>query len=179
MSQNNSLILKLTHIVTWIAFIGLCINAGTIITSYVFSTFVNPGATSKLMLGLDLTALRAEGKVEYHVMVLGIIIVTVLEATLFYKLIQMFQKIDFQRPFHEIIGKLILHMSVISLFVGILSKQLTGFAGNYLKPGLSLPHLQEYIGHGDAFLFFAGILFVIATIFKKGIELQTENELTV
>jgi hypothetical protein len=70
-------------------------------------------------------------------------------------------------------------MSVISLFVGILSKQMTGFAEHYIGKGISFPKLSEHIGHGDAFLFFAGILFVISTIFKKGIELQTENELTV
>lgn len=179
MAQQNSWILKVTHVLTWIAFVGLCINAGTILTSYIVAAFINPAAVKNLMLGLDFSALRAEGVVEYNVMVWGIIIVTILQATLFYKLIQMFQKIDFQRPFHDSIGKLILHMSLISLFVGILSKQLTGFAGHYLTRGLSLPRLTEYIGHGDAFLFFAGILFVIATIFKKGIELQNENELTV
>ena len=179
MAQQNTWILKLTHVLTWIVFIGLCVNAGTILTSYALSAFVNPAAASNLMLGLDLSALRAVGKVEYHIMVWGIIAVTVLEATLFYKLLQMFTKIDFQRPFRESIGKLILHMSVISLFVGILSKQMTGFAEHYIGKGISFPKLSEHIGHGDAFLFFAGILFVISTIFKKGIELQTENELTV
>lgn len=179
MAQQHSWILKLTHVLTWIVFIGLCVNAGTILTTYLLSSFVNPAAASNLMLGLDLSALRSAGKVEYHIMVWGIIAVTVLEAMLFYKLLQMFTKIDYQRPFRESIGKLILHMSVISLIVGILSKQLTGFANHYISKGISFPKLSDHIGHGDAFLFFAGILFVISTIFKKGIELQTENELTV
>ena len=179
MAQQNSWVLKLTHVLTWIVFIGLCVNAGTILTSYTVSSFVNPAAASNLMLGLDLSALRSAGKVEYHIMVWGIIVVTVLEASLFYKLLQMFMKIDFQHPFQETIGKLILHMSVISLIVGVLSKQMTGFAEHYISKGISFPKLFQHIGHGDVFLFFAGILFVIATIFKKGIELQTENELTV
>lgn len=179
MAQQNTWILKVTHVLTWIVFIGLCVNAGTILTSYLLSSFVNPAAAANLMLGLDLSALRASGEVEYHVMVWGIIAVTVLEATLFYKLLQMFSKIDFHRPFQERIGKLILHMSVISLFVGILSKEMTGFAERYINKGMSFPKLADHIGHGDPFLFFAGILFVIATIFKKGIELQEENELTV
>lgn len=179
MSTNTNWILKVTQVLTWIVFIGLSIKAGTVITSYIVSVVVNPVASANLMLGLDLSQLRSHGVVEYHIMVWGIVLVTVLQATLFYKLIQVFQKINFLNPFHETIGKLILHMSLIALFTGILSKMLTGFADHYMKRGLQMPHLMEYIGMGDAYLFFAGILFVIATIFKKGIELQKENELTV
>jgi hypothetical protein len=40
------------------------------------------------------------------------------------------------------------------------------------------PELTEKISLGD-FLFLAGVVFVLAQIFKKGIEIQLENELTV
>jgi len=38
-------------------------------------------------------------------------------------------------------------------------------------------HLR--LGGADVWLFMGGILFFIAQIFKRGIEIQTENELTV
>ena len=38
---------------------------------------------------------------------------------------------------------------------------------------------QLRIGSGDVWLFMAVVLIVIAEIFKKGIELQNENDLTV
>ena len=36
-----------------------------------------------------------------------------------------------------------------------------------------------HLGGADVWLFMAVILFIIAQIFKRGIEIQTENELTV
>jgi len=35
---------------------------------------------------------------------------------------------------------------------------------------MNFPNLIEHIGLGDAFLFFAGILFFISVLYKKGTE---------
>jgi hypothetical protein len=48
-----------------------------------------------------------------------------------------------------------------------------------MSQGLTFPRLFEHINSGDTFIFFAGILFFISILFKKGIELQTENDLTI
>jgi hypothetical protein len=48
-----------------------------------------------------------------------------------------------------------------------------------MKRGVELRGLHRYLGGTGEFLFLAGIVFVIAQIFKRGIEIQTENELTV
>jgi len=42
----------------------------------------------------------------------------------------------------------------------------------------TLPSMQENYISGE-FIFLAGVVFVIAQVFKKGVEIQTENELTV
>jgi hypothetical protein len=39
--------------------------------------------------------------------------------------------------------------------------------------------LNEYWTDGKAFILMSAVLFIIATIFKRGIELQSENDLTV
>jgi hypothetical protein len=44
---------------------------------------------------------------------------------------------------------------------------------------VSFPDLQAYLGGGAEFLLLGGIIFMIAEVFKRGIEIQTENELTV
>jgi hypothetical protein len=44
---------------------------------------------------------------------------------------------------------------------------------------VSFPDLQAYVGGAAEFLLLGGIIFMIAEVFKRGIEIQTENELTV
>ncbi len=70
-------------------------------------------------------------------------------------------------------------MSLFSLFIGVLSKIAVVFSEKFINQEINFPHLNEYIGLGDAFLFFAGILYFIHKLFTKGIELQNENELTI
>ena len=46
--------------------------------------------------------------------------------------------------------------------------------------GIYVPSVEElHIGGADVWLFMSVVLFVIAQIFKRGIEIQTENDLTV
>jgi hypothetical protein len=40
-------------------------------------------------------------------------------------------------------------------------------------------HVEKYWSDTAAFLMMAAILFIISQVFKKGIELQNENDLTV
>ena len=48
------------------------------------------------------------------------------------------------------------------------------------RQGVEMPDVQHLrIGGSDVWLFMGVILFVIAQIFKRGIEIQTENELTI
>lgn len=179
MSQQTNWMLKFMHVLAWIAFIGLCVKAGTVIVGYCVGEFRNPAATWDLYMGLDLSQLKKADPVAYTILVFCVVGILVMEAFLFFFLVLMFRKINFVHPFHEAIGKLITRMSLLSLFIGILSKLTVDFSNRYVKEGMQFPHLNEHIGQGEAFLFFAGILFVIATVFKKGIELQKENELTV
>jgi len=45
---------------------------------------------------------------------------------------------------------------------------------------VKMPEIQYLrLGGADVWLFMGVILFVLAQIFKRGIEIQTENELTV
>ena len=49
-----------------------------------------------------------------------------------------------------------------------------------VKKGVNMPDIQYlHLGGADVWLFMGVILFVIAQIFKRGIEIQTENELTI
>ncbi len=45
--------------------------------------------------------------------------------------------------------------------------------------GYEIDQLDQFWVDSQAFILMAAIVYVIATIFKKGIELQNENDLTV
>lgn len=179
MSTKSTYILKFLNVMSWITFIGLCIKAGSLLISYGVSMFINEVGAKNLQLGLDLSQLKAYDVIDYSIMVFCITTITIFEALLFYAVIQIFLKINYVSPFHEKIGKLIQKMSAFSFFVGILSKITVSYSEKFIVMGMDFPHLTEHIGHGDAFLFFAGILYFISLLFAKGIELQNENDLTI
>ena len=70
-------------------------------------------------------------------------------------------------------------MSGFSLLIGIFSNITVNYSQKFTAMGIQLPNLTEHIGLGDAFLFFAGILYFISQLFAKGIELQKESGLTI
>lgn len=179
MNKRSDLLLKVIHVLAWVAALGLCVKAGAILVSYGVSLYVNEVAAKNLYLGLDLSALKEKGPFEYGFMVWSIVFIIAAQALLFFTVIQIFQKINMAQPFHLTIRKLIERMAWVCLLTGILSKQAMGFAEHYVAKGSSLPELVRHVGHGDIFLFFAGILYFISLVYAKGIELQQENELTV
>lgn len=179
MKVNSNFILKVLKVVTWAGFIGICIKAGSIIFSFWVSMYLNTIAAKNLYMGLDLSQLKDQSASEYSILVCCIILIMVLQAYMFFVLLQIFKHINLVSPFHEIIRKLILRLSLLSFGIGLLSKLTVGFSLRYMSQGLTFPHLSEHINSGDTFIFFAGILFFISILFAKGIELQTENDLTI
>jgi hypothetical protein len=179
MLVKSTYVLKFLNVISWIVFLGLCIKAGAILYSYWVSMYLNDFGAKNLYLGLDLSQLKSTSNLEFTILVFCIITITILQALLFYSVIQIFNKINFVSPFHKTIGKLIKKMSVFTLIIGILSKLTVLFSEKYIDMGMSFPHLIEFTGSGDVFLFFAGILYFISLLFAKGIELQNENDLTV
>lgn len=170
-----STVLDILNVVSWIIFVGLCIRTGAMIISFIVSLFINAQAAGDLYLGHDLSELKDYNKLHYIVMAVLIIVQSGLKAYLFSLVIKIISKINLSSPFSENNGRIIFKMSSISLQVGILSVLLKSYAQWLSKNHVSV----SYMGESTEFLFLAGILFVIAYIFKRGIELQSENELTV
>ena len=82
--------------------------------------------------------------------------------------------------FNREVGKFISHLSYLSFGIGLFSwwgvKQTIWLA----KQGISMPDIQQlHLGGADVWIFMGVILFVISQIFKRGIEIQEENDLTV
>ncbi len=179
MTSSTSFILKTMYIIAWVVFIGLCIKAGVILYSFGISMHVNEIAAKNLYLGLDLSQLKTYSNGDYIALALCVTTITIFQALLFYFVIQISLKINLISPFHKKIGNLIKKISLLSFFIGIISKLSIIYADKFITQGMSFTKLNDHIGLGDAFLFFAGILYFIAQLFSKGIEMQSENELTI
>ncbi len=70
---------------------------------------------------------------------------------------------------------LISQISQLALGAGILEIITAGYSKWLIKKGVSISES----GGGAEFLFLAGVIFIIAEVFKKGVAIQTENDLTV
>ena len=172
-------ILRIMHILVWIAFIGTCIKTGAILYSFFVSLFINPEGAKNLHMGLNLSALYDYNSRHYITIVFYIICVSVLKALITYLVIKIFLKINFVHPFSINVTSLITRISYVALGIGLVALIGTAYGEWLIKKGVTLPPLHEYLGGAADFLFFGGIIFIISLVFKRGIEIQSENELTV
>ena len=175
MKSKTNQVLTAMNIVSWIVFIGLCIQTGALLITSFISLFVNPEAAQNLYLGLDLSELYTKDKRQYLYILSFIIGLSALKAYLFYLVIRVFKKLNLNHPFSPTVVSLITKISHIALGTGIVGL----IAENYSKWSLHRGVAVEQDWGSAGFLFLAGIIFIIALVFKRGTEIQSENELTI
>jgi len=107
------------------------------------------------------------------------VLVAAIKAYMFYLTILIFKTLNMVKPFSSEIERYIFKMGYVVLLIGVLSCLGIQYSGWLVQQGVKLPEMYKYFGGGDVFLMMGVILFVIAQIFKRGIEIQSENELTV
>ena len=84
------------------------------------------------------------------------------------------------QPFNEAVGRFILKIAYLAFVIGLFSWCGIKYAEWLIERGAKMPDAQSLrLAGADVWLFMCVVLFVIAQIFKRGIEIQTENELTV
>ena len=88
-------------------------------------------------------------------------------------------RLNLKQPFNERVANIISQLSTITLSIGAL-----GILGHQIikKLVFYFPMMQSktiFTDDRSAFILMGAILYIIAFIFKKGVELQNENELTV
>lgn len=179
MSTKTKRNFKILNILTWVIFIGICIKTGTLIFTLLFSLFINPIAAQDLHLGLNLYGLMEYDLWSYIVMVVLIIIIWALKAFLFYWIIKIFPKAKDNHPFTSEVAGLISKVAYVALGIGMVSILANEYKEWLINKSVELTNLYEYTSGGVEFLFTAAIVFAIAQVFKRGIEIQSENELTI
>ena len=174
--------LTVLHIGAWIIFVGVCIEAAGFITSTISTIALDPERAKHFWHQVDLSSLYNYDKVEFLIQSVLICLVALLRVVIFYLIIMFLhkKKIDISRPFSNDLTRFTQQIAYLSIFTGILSAQGAKFAARLEGKGISLPDIENMrLGGADVWLFMGLILLVIAQVFKKGIEIQSENELTV
>lgn len=178
MSKNNDFILKVLHVMSWIVFIGLCIEAGTLIFNFTY-TLLKPIASQNIYKGLDLSEIYEKQFPHFVGLMSFVVILAVLKAYLFYLVVKIFLKLNLVKPFDIEISILIKKISFEAVGISVVSFIAHQYTKRLIQKGYEVSDVEKYWNDAGAFLMMAAILFVISQVFKKGIELQKENDLTV
>lgn len=175
-------ILNVLHVLSYIIFIGVCIEAGGFIFNTIFTLALNPVGAQKFWSQVNLNSLYYFNQSHFVVLTSYMIIVAVLRAILFYLIIKMLhnKKFSLQEPFNPAMQKFIFNMSYLSIGIGLFSFLGSKFTGWLSTQGVEMPDVEQLrLGGADVWLFMGITLLVIGHIFKRGVEMQAENELTI
>lgn len=176
-------ILKVLQILSWVIFIGLCVEAGGTLINTIVTLFINPSGVENFWEGADyLSSLYTFDPGYFFVLTLIMITVAILKAIMFYLIVKLFvdKKLDMSQPFSMELKSFILNLAYLGLGIGLFSHSGAEYSKWLEAQGLSTANLQAlHIAGADVWIFMAVILFVIGQIVKRGIEIQHENDLTI
>ena len=178
MSKTNNYVFKGLKIVAWVIFVGLCIEAGGLVVNFIFSIY-NPEFVQNLYQKLDLSEMYASSKWAFFSMYSFILIISILKAYLFYLLVILVTKIDLSKPFNNFVSRQISQISYYTFSIGLLSYLARQTAKNLKHQGYNIDMLNQFWADSQAFILMAAVIYVIATIFSKGVAYQEELEETV
>lgn len=178
MSKNSKLVFIFLQVIAWVIFVGLGIEAGGLIVNFIFS-LVKPESVKLLYQKLDLSEMYAASKWAYFSMYSFILILAILKAVLFYVVIMLLSKFDLAKPFNSYVSGKITLISYYTLSIGLISYLAGESARQLERHGIETDHLSRFWDDGQAFILMAAVIYIIAAIFSKGLEIQNENDLTV
>jgi polyferredoxin len=100
MSSKNNFVFKGLHVVAWIIFVGLSIEAGGLVVNFIFSIY-KPEFVQNLYQKLDLSDMYRRSKWAFGSMYSFILVIALLKAYLFYVVIKLMSKLNLSKPFND------------------------------------------------------------------------------
>lgn len=178
MEKRNNFVFWGLYIVAWLIFVGLGIEAGGLITNFFFSLY-KPEFVQNLYQKLDLTEMYNNSRLAFFGVYGFILTISILKACLFYIVIRLMHKMDLSKPFSTFVAKQFSQISYYTLSIGLLSFIARELAKDLMHYGFVTDNLNQFWADSQAFILMGAVIYIIATIFKKGVEIQNENDLTV
>ena len=178
MSKTNNFVFWSLYVIAWLIFVGLSIEAGGLVVNFFFSLY-NPEFVQNLYQKLDLSTMYSLNKLAFFGIYSFILTISVLKSILFYIVIMLMQKMDLSKPFNTFVAQKISQISYITLSIGLLSYIGRELVKKLTAQGFVTDNLSNFWVDSQAFVIMGAVIYIIAIIFKKGIEIQMENELTI
>ena len=170
MSKKDKLILNTLKFLSQIFFILLCFAGVQVLFISILNIASNQNADN------DYGGIGQMHSLIREVFYIGEL---ALKAFLFYQIMTIFKKLDLEEPFSEEVGKFIFKISYITFGLFILKLAAYAHENILVKQGFESGMIYKYSESAQTLLLMAGILYLIAHIFKKGIALKNENDLTI
>jgi hypothetical protein len=165
------------NVIIWIVFIGLCIKTGAMVFSMIITLALGLPETQGFYydIGINLQSLYEFDRGHHFAVYSLHIAFSALQAHIAYLAMRIFMQLKIDKPFSDGITSLISRISYVALGAGVLAIAAEGYTSLLQGRGVTFQNDWD----GNEFLFLAGIIFILAQVFKRGTELQAENELTV
>lgn len=139
------------------------------------SLIKGPDVVQYMYLDLNLPGLQASSIVLYVIMATCMVLLSGLKTYMAYLVTDIMSSFKYEKPFDAAVARQVARISHVALGAGFLAIAMTGYAEWLQNEGYAIPHQWD----GGKFLFLAGIIYILANVLQKGVELQTGNELTV
>src|SRR5579871_4320539 len=138
-------VLKILYVLSWIIFVGICVEAGGFIFNTFFTLVINPIDAKYFWPGVDFSSLYQYDKGHFFAEGVHMIMPAVLRALLFYMIIKILhdKKLDMSQPFNKEVGRFILRISYLSLFIGALSWWGVKYTQWLTTQGVKMPDIQN------------------------------------
>ena len=176
--KQNDFIFKALTVIAWVIFVALCIEACALLVNFIYSLY-NPAVLKNLYQKLDLSEMYNRSTAAYYSIYTFILVIAFLKAGLFYDVIKLVSKLDLNRPFSSFVSKQISSISYTTFAIGLISLVARQTANNLSHKGFDVNRLTDFWVDSQAYILMAGVIYAIATIFKRGIEIQNENDSTI
>ncbi|MFN0213982.1 MAG: DUF2975 domain-containing protein [Saprospiraceae bacterium] len=169
-------ILSVLCVLAWLGVVGYAVKLGSQAISFGVS-FLNPVAAEKIPgTAQNLTALLQHDFWQYVCVMSLVIAVSAMSLSLWYSVSMLLTKLNVDSPFTAKVSKKMERIAYSLLSIWIVS-----FIGekyvNWLSKTMDNP--LDIINASSESLFTAGIVYIISQIFKRGVELQQEQDLTI
>lgn len=176
--KTTNIIFKVLHVVAWLIFVGLSIEACGLLVNFICSIY-KPEFVPNLYQKLNLTEMYSQNKWDFYKIYSLTLSISFLKAFLFYIVVMLMYRLDLSKPFNQYVSDTILKISYFTFSIGILG-YITKETIQHIKlKKFILNNLSTFSTDSEAFILMSAIIYIIAIIFKKGIEIQNENELTI
>lgn len=182
MKLTSNFILEILKILFWVFTIILCITI-SILTLIFFTTIfgINIGDLKEMKINITffdgkIKDIQSLPKMKLIFILPYSIISGILQLLFFLTIIKVLKKLKLNRPFSMEIYLLISRIAQLALLIGGLS-----FIVNLINELIGGNFLISLNLDNKDFQFFlaAGVIYIIAQVYKRAVEIQTENDLTI